>query len=273
MLVEAKRLAAATAVALTTHDPGADPAAVLAAALAGATPDEAAGDQADIGVVVRPDTWSRGRTVYPQLGGFAEDPGSGRATCSVMVVVEQTWGADDVPVIEQRTIDVRLARDDGEAPWRVTRIASVSGEPVPVDTTAHPVLADPRVLLPDAARWDIASGVIDPALLDLLVEIGAQFPVEVTVLERGHPVNVFATDRISAHTRGRAADIHTVDGATVASSHALGTATRTLVEWLYDDPRVTNIGSPWALDGRGGRSFTDLVHADHIHVAVRATTG
>lgn len=37
-----------------------------------------------------------------------------------------------------------------------------------------------------------------------------------------------------------------------------------------DQPEVSQIGAPWALDGYGGRSFTDVVHQDHLHVGVRA---
>ena len=32
---------------------------------------------------------------------------------------------------------------------------------------------------------------------------------------------------------------------------------------------VSEVGSPWALDGYGGRSFTDDVHLDHVHIGVR----
>ncbi len=72
---------------------------------------------------------------------------------------------------------------------------------------ARAVLDDPRIDLPDSARWDILAGEVSPALLRLM---------------------------------SRAAD-----------------------------EAAVRIGSPWALDGLGGRSFTDVVHQDHLHIAVR----
>ena len=52
------------------------------------------------------------------------------------------------------------------------------------------------------------------------------------------------------------------------SRNPSGTGPYRFVEWLYEQPEVKQIGSPWALDGFGGRSFTDIVHQDHIHIAI-----
>lgn len=263
VLVEAKQLASEVAAALTTYGPDETPAQRRARVAADSPFDPPLANARELDYE---GAWSRGRVVYPQMGGFAE------VAASVMVVVEQTWGvADGEPTVEVRTLDVRLRRDDPDADWHLEALASGGGQPVAVDApdaVDHPVLRDDRLVLPDSARWDVLAGRTDPRLLEVMSDIGEQFPVEVAVLVTGHPRNVFATDRLSAHTDGRAVDLVVVDDRTVASSHDTDSATRALVEWLYDDPRVTVIGSPWALDERGGKSFTDIVHADHIHVSV-----
>ena len=41
-----------------------------------------------------------------------------------------------------------------------------------------------------------------------------------------------------------------------------------LVQWLWENPKVTQVGSPWNIDGGSKRSFDDIVHQDHLHVAV-----
>jgi hypothetical protein len=88
----------------------------------------------------------------------------------------------------------------------------------------------------------------------------------VVVLESGHPVFIFDTNRFSMHLYGLAVDIYHLDGELVVDQRETGSVVHEVVVWLYEQPEVTNIGSPWALDGFGGRSFTDLVHQDHLHV-------
>ncbi|HZW45071.1 MAG TPA: hypothetical protein VFF32_11890 [Dermatophilaceae bacterium] len=38
-----------------------------------------------------------------------------------------------------------------------------------------------------------------------------------------------------------------------------------LSRWLFDHG-LPELGSPWAFDGYGGRSFTNVVHTDHLHL-------
>ena len=86
----------------------------------------------------------------------------------------------------------------------------------------------------------------------------------VVVLASGHPRDVFETGRTSSHTRGQAVDIHLLgDEYVVDGRRTEDGLTYETTRWLYDHPDVSNLGSPWALDGFGGRSFTDVVHADH----------
>ena len=261
----AKRLASAVAHALTNYDADTTPEEVFGAV----TDDrEQWADLADASRPLRPaSAWSRGTVVYPQLGGVRGE------RASVMVVVRQLLGGrTDTAQTVTRTLDVRLRTRDGV--WVFDQLASVGGSPPaarPEPTpAAEAILDDPRIALPDSARWDIESGDITPSLLALMDAMAEQAAYDVVVLASGHPRTVFGTDRLSNHTRGRAVDLYRLDGERIIDLRDDGSPARALVEWLYARPEVANIGSPWALDGFGGRSFTDVVHQDHIHVAVRA---
>ena len=259
----AKALGAAIAQAVTTYDPQEPLEEIVARA------SDGRGDRTDVEAarpLHHPDGWSRGQVLYPQFGGLTDDE------CSIMAVVSQRRGLPDGSEVEEvRTVDVRLRLDGGE--WVFDAFASAGGEPVerPGDlpTEAAAVLDDDRIELPDSARWDIHRGVIDVALLDLMHRLADETDgYAVCVLESGHPINVFGTDRLSDHTRGRAVDIHRIGDHLVIDDRGEGSLTDRTVAWLYDDPSEPVVGSPWALDAFGGRSFTDAVHQDHLHVAI-----
>lgn len=259
----AKRLAARSVQALTTFDRD-TPLMQLAA---GITEDSAR--RRRLVQVMRPihdgTGWSNAEIVYAQLGGLRPE------SVSVMVVARITVGGDGrAPRTATRTMDVRLELVDGT--WRFDELASVGGAPPDSATTpddgARAILDDPRIDLPSSARWDIRRGNLAPELLDIMAAIADRTPYGVTVVSSGHPTNVYGTDRRSGHTEGRAVDIHRIDRNRVVTLRDESSAARRLVDWLYDQPEVTVIGSPWALDGFGGRSFTDDVHQDHIHISV-----
>lgn len=258
-----KEAAARVALALTTYDTGTDVGRIAARVVDGAKEREQLVGAA--AALHHDDRWSRGRIVYPQMGGLTED------AASVMVVIEQTTAGAGSPVrVETRTLDLRLSR--GEGGWRFDRLASDGGSPEPrppdLPPEASAVLDDPRIDLPDSARWDIHRGRVSETLLAVMADLADQTPYGVVTLAAGHPRNVFGTDRRSSHTRGHAVDIHVLGDERVVDGRAGDdTRTREVVEWLYEDPRVTNVGSPWSLDDYGGRSFTDPVHQDHLHVS------
>lgn len=259
-LPNGKQLASEIVQALTTYDPGVDADEVAARVAEGELRDDVA---AAIVPIVHPDAWSRGEIVYPQLGGATAQESS------VMVVVAQTIGTADGGVrTEVRTLDIRLEVVDGA--WQLVEVASAGGEPVPRPETLSPaaeaVLDDPRIALPDSARWDIHAGHVADSLLELMTAMAEREPYGVVVLETGHPFNVFGTDRISRHMAGLAVDIYRLGDRDVIDDRDEDGQTRAFVEWLYDRDDVRSVGSPWALDGFGGRSFTDLVHQDHLHV-------
>lgn len=207
---------------------------------------------------------ARADIVYAQLGGL--DPQGDPSTASVMVVCSQGFGTDTVT----RTVDVRVALVDGT--WSVVRVASAGGDPVArpdgLSDAAATVLDDPRITLPDSARWDIHRGDVEESLLQTMVEMAAMHPYAVACLSSGHPQNVFATDRTSNHTLGRAVDVWMVADVPVALAQPdRDTAVYDMNHRLFDAPDV-QVGGPWRFEG--ARSFTDPVHLDHLHVAADA---
>ena len=258
----AKRLAARVVERLTTYQPGATPStrAGRVARRFGAERGDLMGAAREL---VRPAASSVGVVVYPQLGGLAP------TTSSVMVVVDQELQEAGRRWTERRTVDVRLRLVDGQ--WALDRLGSGGGVPVEapddLSAAARAVLAHDRIELTDSARWDIYVGRVDDRLLSLMGSMADRHDIAVATLATGHPPNVWSTDRTSNHTRGRAVDIFSVDGELVVEQQEKRSAAHRLTRWLFKQG-VPELGSPWALDGSGGRSFTDAVHADHIHVAV-----
>lgn len=261
-----KRAAADLAQALTTYGPDDTPASIVARATD--DPELAAQLRAVVGPLVHAGAWSRGEVVYPQLGGLEED------ASAVITVVRQRMGNPDGSTTEHtRVLDVRADRgDDGR--WRISELASTGGEPVPrpddLSEAAAAVLDDERIELPDTVRWDVHRGAVDESLLALMARMADRAPYGVVVIRTGHSAEVFGTDppRPSRHSEGRAVDIYRVGDRHVVEDRERGSGTHDLVRWLYDQPELAGVGSPWALDGFGGRSFSDQLHQDHLHVAV-----
>ncbi len=260
-----KRAAVALAEGLTTYDPGDRLEDVVARVTS--DPDLIA-ELIEVAAPLHHEgAWSRGQVVYPQLGGL--EP---HATAVITVVRQQVGLPDGTTFEHTRTLDVRVDRGpDGE--WRTSALVSAGGHPVPRPDDLHPaavaVLDDDRIELPDTARWDIHAGLIDPSLLELMARMAERTPYGVVVLQTGHSLEVFGTDRTSRHAEGRAVDLYRVGDHHVISDRDRGSDTFRLVDWLYDQPELAEVGSPWALDGFGGRSFSDELHQDHIHVGVR----
>ena len=258
----AKRLAARVVERLTTYEERTQPD-LTAASAARRFGVDASDVIATAREVVHPDASSSGTVVYPQLGGVAPE------AASVMVVVDQSLTNDDRRWVERRTIDVQLRLDSGQ--WELDQLGSGGGkaatQPRDLSEEALAVLSHRSIELTDSARWDIYQGGIDDRLLDLMVSIADRHEIAVTTMATGHPEHVFATELISNHTRGRAVDIFKVDGDLVVEQRERGSRAYALTRWVFNQG-VPELGSPWSFDGFGGRSFTDIVHADHIHVAV-----
>lgn len=255
-----KRLAGRIAQRALTYRPG-----QTARQVAAALPPSSTGT-GRLGRVLAPaveaERWSVAEVVYPQLSGVTD------TTLGAMVVMRQITGSEDG---EQRSltrvVDVRLRLSQGE--WTFDTIGSVGGRPVDPpgepSAAARQVLDSRNIVLPDSARWDILRGGVDDELLRALARAAATRRLSVAVVRSGHPPNVWATTRPSAHSSGSAADIYAVDGQLVIAQREPGTPAYELAEELYAGGAY-QLGSPWVFGAGGFRSFTDPVHQDHIHV-------
>lgn len=196
--------------------------------------------------------------VYPQLGGLTA------SRASVMVVTNFRW-QDTTVDSEMRTIDIRLLRTrDG---WRVEDIASLGGtEPKPgtLSEAARAVIDDPRIQLPDSARGDIESGIVDDRVLRAMTKLAMKAEIKVVTLKAGHPLQVFGSSSTSNHIRGRAVDIWWFGGPIVEQRSPNG-ALRPVIRELLGEG-VTELGAPFDIDGGRGANFTDVVHQDHLHI-------
>lgn len=74
---------------------------------------------------------------------------------------------------------------------------------------------------------------------------------------------------MSAHWLGRAVDIHIIGGVPVAV--ASDADVRRFVEAAGAMTQVSQVGAPvgFDLDAWRERDFTNLVHDDHLHIAVK----
>ena len=211
---------------------------------------------------VRPESRSWARVVYPQLSGL------GAETVGTMVVVDQTVESPEGErSTYRRVLDIRLRRA-GEG-YALDQLASIGGDPVQRPGGLSPVesqvVSDPRISLSDSARWDIYRGKVDEGLLTAILSVADSRRLAIGPLISGHPVNVWETDRISAHSQGLAADIYAVDGELVAQQRGTGTAANQMAAELLAGGAV-QVGSPLPVLEAGVRSFTDGVHQDHVHV-------
>lgn len=224
--------------------------------------------------LLRSDRWSRAEVEFVQYGGLV--PVSPQATSGVaMVVLRQVLlSRDGNREVVRRTLDVRLRLEAGV--WRIASLASGGGivvqRPLELAAPAQRVLDDVRLDLPDSARWDIYAGQISPDLLQVMLRLAEVTPLRVTVLKTGHPARVVdgrTAPPVSAHHRGQAVDIHSLGGVPVAEASAA--VVRSVVAAAVAATEVSQIGAPpgFDLDAGRRRSFTNLVHADHLHIAVR----
>lgn len=257
---EAKRRAANLVQALMTYERGGGTAARAQAIAVQFGIDPGLSEAA--APLLSPEEASSGEIIYPQLGGLTAD------AASVMVVVRQhlvgAAGSREV----SRTVGVRLTNAAGA--WAVTGLEALgdSGPPAtpPADPAVAAVLGNERIELPDTARWDMAAGRVDSRVVQLLAALANQWRLGVTTLATGHPVEVFGTDRMSNHTRGRAVDIWAIDGTSVEAQRADPAAVIAVAQ-AASAAGVTELGSPWVLELPG--SFTDIVHQDHLHLGFR----
>lgn len=254
-----KTLAAAVAGLLTTYEVGGGNVAATQARLTSAGHPGALAAAAV--PLLEATAASAGDVVYPQLGGLSGE------RASVMVVVRQRLLSGGQKRAVSRTLDLRMIRRDGV--WTAESLASAGGTEVPAPPglagPAAQVLASPAIEMPESARWDILAGRVDGRILALLLRLGGEHKLAVTVFATGHPVEVFGSSRVSNHTKGRAVDIWAVDGVPVARQRDPASPLRAVATTLLSQG-VTELGAPWDVDGPGGAGFANVVHQDHLHL-------
>lgn len=197
--------------------------------------------------------------IYPQMGGLTA------SRASVMVVTRFRWQDTDGLESSTRTLDVRLLRT--REGWRVEDIASLGGAevaPVELSEAARAVLDDPRIELPDSARWDIESGIVDERVLRLMTQLASKAEIKVVTLKEGHPLQVFGSTSTSNHIRGRAVDIWWFGGPIVEQRSPTGPLRPVIQDLLAAG--VTELGAPFVVEGGGGANFANIVHQDHLHI-------
>lgn len=258
--VNGKRLAGRVAQEIATFGPRASAAEIADVKGAGADLERI------VVPLVAPERRSSGEVVYVQLSGVTA------TTLGTMVIVRQHLEDEDgARETVERVMDVRLNRAP-DGPWRFERVAYVGGNapvrPARLSAAAKRVLEHPNIELPDTARWDIYRGFVIDELLSMLADAADKRRLAVTVFRSGHPPKVWGKPHLSAHTLGRAVDIYAVDGVPVISQRSEGSSARQFVaEVLAAGAR--QVGSPWVLPPGGRRSFSDVVHQDHVHLDVQ----
>lgn len=256
------KLAAARFIEAATNF-GSEPANDNAFNAALATTTNPAAVEAELAPLRPAGSVSVGQIVYPQMGGLLAN------RASVMVILRQSVRTGGAVTESSRTIDVRVDRIDGI--WTVADIDSIgAGNPPaaqPPDPSVQALLDNGQVSMPDSARADLLSGLVDPRIVNLLNQVALTHALDITVFATGHPSEVFGSTSESNHTAGRGVDIWSIDGRPVfeqrqdAASGAHDVVSAALAAG------ATEVGSPWDLDGPGGASFANELHQDHVHLA------
>ena len=197
-----------------------------------------------------------------QYGGLLSD------SASVLVVCE-SWRLEarrSVP--DGHTFDVRLSR--AGAGWQVTSIhpSDAGVASLSLSAAAGRVLANSRIVLPPAARADVASGQVHDSVLEALLTLSRRWSIEVSVIRSGHPLDVFGTSRLSDHPRGRAFDTWAIDQIPVAAPGTPNAVVPAYMEALAALGSY-NVGGPVLL-GAAPQFFTDQTHHDHVHAGFRS---
>lgn len=213
--------------------------------------------------LVTDDAASVASVIYPQYGGL----NSALTKASVMVVGRQTLlgQGEDRPRVREFIVDVRLSASSGV--WSVSSATvGIAPSPGELGPEARALLDNPRIRLPEPARADVAAAVISPDVVALLNTLSQSWRLDVHVLRTGHPRNVFGTNRVSNHTRGRAVDIRAINGIPVIG------AERSLWEPVAKEAArlgSTEVGAPGLPEKTTKLPpvfFTNPTHKDHLHL-------
>jgi len=134
------------------------------------------------------------------------------------------------------------------------------------------VLSNPRIGLQPEARGDVAEGLIDPRVLQVLLFLAERHDLSsVGPLITGHSYYVRGTTRPSNHAFGRAVDISVIDGVPVSIANPAALDAMEMIMSLPLPFLPDELGGPWLLHNPSVRTFTKD-HGDHIHVGFDGST-
>ncbi len=213
----------------------------------------------------------RGASTEATSGVIAAQYGGLTATTASLLVTFEQWTRDAAGAVVRggAGADVRLTKEQGQ--WQVTEVfAATPAPPVqPVPPLVQQVLSNPRLRLPPAAAADVAAGNLRSKPMQALLALARDYDIDVSIVFKPHPDNVFATNRLSDHTRRRAWDIWAVNGQAVIAE----STPDALIDGFLraaKDAGAYNIGGPRLLSGAG--YFSDRTHRDHCHIAFNSDT-
>ena len=216
------------------------------------------------GASTSPSSEATSGVIAVQYGGLTA------TTASLLVTFEQ-WTRDAAGAVVRggAGADVRLTKEQGQ--WQVTEVFTATPLPPvqPVPALVQQVLSNQRIRLPPAAAADIAAGNLRPKPMQALLALARDYDIDVSIVFKPHPDNVFATDRLSDHTRRRAWDIWAVNGQAVIAE----STPDALIDGFLraaKDAGAYNLGGPRLLSGAG--YFSDRTHRDHCHIAFNSDT-
>jgi hypothetical protein len=213
----------------------------------------------------------RGASPEATSGVIAVQYGGLTSTTGSLLVTFEQWTRDAAGGVVRggAGADVRVTKEQGQ--WQVTEVFAATPLPPvqPVPALAQQVLANQRIRLPPAAAADIAAGNLRPKPMQALLALARDYDIDVSIVFKPHPDNVFATNRLSDHTRRRAWDIWAVNGQAVIAE----STPDVLIDGFLraaKDAGAYNIGGPRLLSGAG--YFSDRTHRDHCHIAFNSDT-
>jgi hypothetical protein len=127
---------------------------------------------------------------------------------------------------------------------------------------AH-LLQNPRVLLTDIQRADLASGAIDPRVVAVLALIARTHTILVTALKSDHSY-LTANRTVSNHAYGRAVDISAVDGESCTGTRT-GRCGQLVLALAQLQAPLHSTELIYCFDADGPTSPDAFARADHCH--------
>jgi hypothetical protein len=162
--------------------------------------------------------------------------------------------------------DALCASDTGGGHSRSARGPASPSRPCQAGELEAMVLSNRRIGLTPEAKGDVAAGLIDPRVLQVLLFLAERHDLNwVGPLITGHSYYVRGTTRPSNHAFGRAVDISVIDGVPVSIANPAALDAMKSVLSLSPPFLPDELGGPWLLHNPSVRTFTKD-HGDHIHI-------